>query len=423
MMQRFEYVVIGAGPAGGAAAVELTRGAPTRSVALVGAEQYAPYERPPLSKAVLTSDPANEGPRCLFGDVDSLASTGVTPFIPARAASIDRAEGLVCLESGQVIAYDKLLLATGTSARRLDVPGAALAGIHYLRTYDDARALSPELRPGRKLVVVGGGFIGLEVASTACRAGCGVTVIEAGPWLMGRAAPTTVAIRVLEKFRSEGVEIRLNESVAKLHGDSRVTSVLLGSGARLNADIVLVGIGAVPNDALARAAGLEVANGIVTDLDGRTSDPSVFAAGDVASRLQQLDGYPSWAKRLEAWEPALEQGVAAARAMLGEVVAPASAPWIWSDQFDWNLQFAGHGELADEVVERPGATPDVLTLFQLRHRRLVGMVTLNDARSMTLGRRAVLQSAVLDPVRLADPTLSIREALRPAALTPSVIPR
>lgn len=414
-MQRFDYVVIGAGPAGGAAAVELAGSAAAPSVALVGAEPYAPYERPPLSKATLMSGLAGSGPQCLFGGIEGLTSSGVTTFIPASAASIDRSERVVHLASGEALAYGKLLLATGTSARELNVPGARLAGLHYLRTYDDAMALARQLREGRKLVVVGGGFIGLEVASTARRAGCEVAVIEAGPHLMGRAVPEAAASLVLDKFRSEGVTVRLNATVSELRGHDWVSSIVLNSGERLDADIVLAGIGAVPNDALARAAGLEVANGVVSAIDGRTSDPAIFAAGDVTYRLQDVPGYPRWSKRLEAWEPALEQGVSTARAMLGQTIEPARAPWIWSDQFDWNLQFAGHGELADEIIERHGSSPDILTLFQLCKRRLVGIVTLNDTRSMTFGRRALLQSAELDTARLADPGIPIKEALRPAA--------
>ncbi|AIV75987.1 pyridine nucleotide-disulfide oxidoreductase family protein [Burkholderia pseudomallei] len=415
MMRQFDHVVVGAGPAGGAAAIELAGGAPAHSVALVGAEPYAPYERPPLSKSTLLSALGDEGPQCLFGGIDGLAAAGVTTFIPAHVCSIDRSSKIVHLSSGERLAYGKLLLATGTSARRLQIPGADLPGLHYLRTYRDAIALAPAIRHGCSLVVIGGGFIGLEVASTARRAACNVVVVEAGAQLMGRAVPKVIADRMLDKFRSEGVDVRLDSTVAELRGTGEIASVVLGNGELLPADVVLAGIGAVPNDTIAKEAGLDVDNGIVADLHGRTSDPDVFAAGDVANRIQEVSGLPHWPKRLEAWEPALEQGVAAARAMLGQTAEPAKAPWVWSDQFDWNLQFAGYGELANLTIERHGPGPDVLTLFQLRGRRLVGVVTLNDPRSMAYGRRAVLQQTELDPARLADPSIPVKDALRGAA--------
>ncbi|AJW98748.1 FAD-dependent oxidoreductase [Burkholderia gladioli pv. gladioli] len=413
----FDYVVIGAGPAGGAASLELVRNAAQPSVALIGTEPYAPYERPPLSKATLLSDSGPVGPQFLFGGIEGLSAAGVTTFIPETAALIDPQQRIVRLASGDSLSYGKLLLATGTSARTLQSPGAELDGVHYLRTYEDATGLAKKLRSRHKLVVIGGGFIGLEVAASARRAGCEVALIEAGPHLMGRAAPLEVARMVLEKFRAEGVDVRLATSVRELRGSTRVTSVLLSNGAELPADIVLIGIGAVPNDALARAIGLDVANGVVTDETGRTTDPSIYAAGDVACRLQNVAGFPQWTKRLEAWEPAIEQGVSTAHAMLGKPVEPASPPWIWSDQFDWNLQFVGHGELADEVVERTGTAPNSLTVFQLCNRRLVGMITVNDARNMALGRRAVLRPVELDTVRLTDPTIPIKEALRPVQAT------
>lgn len=418
MMREFDYVVIGAGPAGGAAALELACSAATPSVALIGAEPYAPYERPPLSKATLLAGCGLTAPKFLFGGEKGLTAAGVTAFIPAIATSIDRQRRVVRLTSGDSLTYGKLLLAMGTSARALSVPGAELDGVHYLRTYDDAVTLAREVRGGRRLVVIGGGFIGLEVAASARCAGCDVAVIEAGPHLMGRAAPATAARMVLEKFRAEGVDVRLATSVAELRGPGRVTSVVLSNGEELPADVVLVGIGAAPNDTLAHAAGLDMGNGVLTDIVGQTSDPAIFAAGDVASRLQDVAGYPRWTKRLEAWEPAIEQGISTARAMLAQPVEPLSPPWIWSDQFDWNLQFVGHGELADEIVERPGATPNALALFQLCNRRLVGMVTLNDTRSMAYGRRAVLQSVELDPKRLADTSVPIREALRSVTISP-----
>ena len=416
-MRRFDYVVIGAGPAGGAAALELARDVTAPSVALVGNEAHSPYERPPLSKSALRSTSV-AGPQSLFGGAPALAAAGIVTFAPVIALSIDRVARTVHLSSGGTLNYGHLLIATGASARRLDTAGGDLPGVHYLRTHDDAVRLAPALSGGARLVVIGGGFVGLEVAATAKQAGCRVVVIEAGARLMGRAVPPEISFRVQRKFATEGVEIRLNASITRLRGQDAVDAVELSSGECIPADVVLAGIGAVPNDSLAGAAGLEVENGIVVDRDGQTSDPLIYAAGDVASRLQQVDGHPAWRKRLEAWEPALEQGAAVAYAMLGRPPRPLPAPWVWSDQFDWNLQFAGHGELADQTVARHGDNADALTLFQLSRSCLVGAVTLNDSRNMALCRRALDRPLKLDPRRLADRDIPLKEALRPAA--PSV---
>lgn len=410
-MQHFEYVVIGSGPAGGAAAIELARNANRASVALIGEESFAPYERPPLSKGTLTAQQGGYQPQLLFGNVADLMAAGVTPFIPARAVSVDRTAQVVELASGVRMEYGSVLFATGATPRRLSVPGATLEGIHYLRTFDHAMALSAELRPRRKVVVVGGGFIGLEVSATARKAGCEVTVVETGPRLLARGVPEAISSAVARKFEVEGVNLIFGESVHAFRGDQRVHAVELNDGALLEADCVLVGVGAVPNTALAEEAGLEVRDGIRADVLGRTSDPRCFAAGDAAHRHQGLPSHPFYARRLEAWEPAIEQAIATAKVMLGESCEPVGFPWLWSDLFDWNLQIAGYGELADTTIVRPAVESDTITVFQLWQQRLIGVVTLNEGRNMTLLRRTMQRGELLDTDRLADPNVPLRQAL------------
>ncbi|MGC2971948.1 NAD(P)/FAD-dependent oxidoreductase [Paraburkholderia aspalathi] len=415
-MQHFDYVVIGGGPAGGAAAIELARGADRPSVALIGEEPYAPYKRPPLSKTTLVERDEQREPSLLFGGVAELQLSGVTPFIPHRAARVDRGARVVQLESGEFLSYRKVLFATGSAPRRLPAPGAELEGIHYLRTYDDAIALSREFAPKRKVVVVGGGFIGLETGATARRAGCEVSVVEAAPRLLARGVPEVISHAVAHKFQLEGVRLVHGQSVRAFRGDGHVTAIELDDGTQLAADCVVIGIGVVPNTELAGAAGLEICDGILTDGRGQTADPSCFAAGDVACRVQGLSSHPTYMRRLEAWEPAIEQAVATAREMRGEAPAPAGTPWIWSDQFDWNLQIAGYGELADTTVVRACATPTQMIVFQLWRQRLIGAIALNDGRSMTLLRRAMERGEPLDADSLADPSVPLRQALatRPA---------
>ncbi|WP_321911933.1 NAD(P)/FAD-dependent oxidoreductase [Burkholderia cepacia] len=410
-MKHFEYVVIGAGPAGGAAAIELARDSTSPTVALIGGERHAPYERPPLSKATLKEQGGVIAPQHLYGDVPDLSRAGVTPFIPDLVVGIHRENHCVTLASGEQLSYGKLLFATGSSPRRLSVPGASLPRIHYLRTYDDAVALSAEIRAQHKIVVIGGGFIGLEVAATARSAGCEVVVIEAGPRLLARAVPDAISSAVLRKFEGEQVKVVLGEGVQAIFGSECAKGVELTNGARIYADCIVVGIGAAPNSALAESCGLDVRDGILTDADGRTSDSCCFAAGDVAHRTQGLATHPKYARRLEAWQPAIEQGVAVARVMLGVPSVPLATPWIWSDQFDWNIQIAGHGDLADTVIYRQGTSDDSTSVFQLCQGRLIGMVTLNEPRTMSLGRRALERGAIVDPAQLANPEISIKDAL------------
>ena len=416
-MKKFDYVVIGGGPAGGAAAIELARNVDRPSVALIGEESFTPYERPPLSKATLAALPGQHKPQLLFGSADDLAAAGVTPFIPARAVRVDPATRVVELASGVCMGYGSLLFATGAAPRRLSTPGATLGGIHYLRTFDHALALSAELGPGKKIVVVGGGFIGLEVSATARKAGCKATVVEAGLRLMARGVPEVISRAVKEKFQTEGVNLILGKTVHAFHGEQRIRAVELDDGTLVEADCVAVGVGAIPNTTLAREAGLEIRDGIVADALGRTSDPYCFAAGDVANRHQGLPSHPLYIRRLEAWEPAIEQAIATAKAMRGESCEPAGFPWLWSDQFDWNLQIAGYGELADTTITRPGAEAGAMTVFQLYQQRLIGVVTLNEGRNMTLLRRALQRGLPLDASRLADPGVPLRQALSEAAAT------
>ena len=414
-MDPIEYLVLGAGPAGGAAALELARHAPAGSVVLAGDECHAPYERPPLSKSALAkAAPDDDGPPPLFGDQAALEKAGVRLMTGMQALKIDRFQKRVDFADGRGLRYGKLLIATGTRARRLTIAGGDLPGVFYLRSYDDARRLGPELGKGKHVVVIGGGFIGLEVAATACLSECAVTVIEAGPRLMMRTVPQAIAERVAGKFARHGVATRLGAGVEALLGNARVTGVLLDHGETLKADVVVVGIGAIPNSGIASDAGLAVSDGILTDMSGSTSDPSIYAAGDVARRPQGLRTHPDYAGRLEAWEPAIEQAIATARFMLGMPGTPVKPPWAWSDQFDWNIQVAGHGELADEIVTRSTPLGDCLTVLQLHRKRLVGLTTLNNPRDMAIGRRALQRMDPLDPAELADPSIPLKQALAAA---------
>ncbi|KAA5839811.1 hypothetical protein F2A38_23470 [Pseudomonas chlororaphis] len=405
----FDFVVIGAGPCGGAAVVELANISPNSKIALVGREPHAPYERPPLSKSTLLAHAAASQPAGMFGGIEGLRSRGITTFIPDSALSISRDQKTVVLASGKSLIYGKLLLATGSSPRRLEVKGADLTGVHYLRTFEDAKNIAAWIKPNSQVVIVGGGFIGLEVAATASQVGCKVTVLEAGSRLLARSLPELLSNRFAEKFEREGVDVRLNASVISLSGTQRVNAVELAGGEKLAADLVIVGIGNFPDTKLAFDSGLLQNDGVLTDASGLTSDPFIYAAGDVARTKQKLLSHPGYTKRLEAWEPALIQGASCARAMLGQPDSQIPTPWIWSDQFDWNLQIAGHGELADAQIIRPGAKNDALTVMQLHQGTLIGLITLNDGANMAVGRRMLQRGMKVDVVLASDSTIRFKD--------------
>ncbi len=405
----FDFVVIGAGPCGGAAVVELANISPNSKIALVGKEPYAPYERPPLSKSTLLAHASATQPVGMFGGIEGLRSQGITTFIPDIAVSVNRDHKTIVLASGKSLCYGKLLLATGSSPRRLEVKGADLAGVHYLRTFEDAKNIADSIRPNSQVVIVGGGFIGLEVASTARQVGCKVTVLESGSRLLARSLPELLSTRFAEKFEREGVDVRLNTAVVSLSGAQRVNAVEVDGGEKLAADLVIVGIGNFPDTKLAFDCGLLQNDGVLTDATGLTSDPFIYAAGDVARTKQKLLSHPGYTKRLEAWEPALIQGAACARAMLGQADTQNPLPWIWSDQFDWNLQIAGHGELADEQIIRLGLKDDALTVMQMHQGALIGLITLNDGANMAVGRRMLQRGMKVDAVLASDANIRFKD--------------
>lgn len=346
-------VVVGAGECGTRAALALREAGWAGPVTLVGNEVHPPYERPPLSKDAIVA--ASLAGKPIVG-ADGLDGAGIG-FRPGVAAvEIDRAGSAVVLDDGRRLPYRRLLLATGARARPLAVPGAEGPQVAVLRTLDDAARIRAALGPGRRLAVIGGGFIGLELAASARRLGAGVTVIEALPRLLSRGVPAEVAAVLADRHAAEGVRLVLGARIVEITGEG----VVLGDGELVAADLVLVGIGATPDTTLAEAAGLVVENGIAVDDRLATSDPSIFAAGDCAAFL-----HPGYGRRirLESWRSAQEQGALAARNMLGADEPVSAVPWFWSDQYDLTLQIAGLAEGTDATVRR--AVGEGFVLFHL----------------------------------------------------------
>ncbi|MGJ7490066.1 NAD(P)/FAD-dependent oxidoreductase [Variovorax sp. ZT4R33] len=391
-------VIVGAGQAGGWVAQTLRKEGHAGKIVLIGDEPHIPYERPPLSKAVLSGEAPAESTYLIQREAFDRLAIDWRPGI--RAAAIDRAARQLHLSEGGPLAYDKLILCSGGRARALQVPGADLAGVLTLRSLEDARTLGRTLIPGKRLVVVGGGWIGLEVAATARKKGMAVTVVEAMSRLCERTVPPEISDYLARLHATHGTEVLLRAGVEKLsRGEDGALVAMLSDGRECHGDTVLVGIGLVPNDELAREAGLVCDGGIVVDAQCRTSDPDILAAGDVAC---WHCGWAGRRMRLESWQNAQEQGIAAARSALGLAVDHQPLPWFWSDQYDTNLQIYGMPTASHRVVERRAPGSDSFILFYLDGDVVSAAVGPNAARDLRFARRLIEQRKAVDPARLAD---------------------
>ncbi|MBY0421411.1 MAG: FAD-dependent oxidoreductase, partial [Parvularculaceae bacterium] len=341
-----QAVIIGAGQAGAQAAQSLRQAGFAGRIVMIGAEAHLPYQRPPLSKAYLKGE--LDADRLLLRPAAFFEREKVEILLSTRVLEIDRKAGRVIWVGGD-IAYDRLLLSTGAPPRRLICPGNDLDGVHYLRTIGDSDRLRPMLHSAGRLAVIGAGYIGLEVAAAARAAGKDVTVLEAAPRVLARVAPPALSAVYEDAHRRAGVDLRLGAEASCIEGRGRVEAVVLKSGDRIPCTDVLIGIGAAPETALAVAAGLDVANGVVVDEAARSSDPQIFAAGDMTNFPSPLYGRRV---RLESVPNAIDQAKAAAAAMAGREAVYNSVPWFWSDQYDLKLQTAGLGEGADATVLR-----------------------------------------------------------------------
>jgi len=403
------FVIVGGGLAGAKAAETLRVEGFDGDVVLFGSEPERPYERPPLAKGYLLGKEERDSvfvhPADWYPEHDVDLRTGVT------VAMIDPAAHLVTFDGGTV-GYDKLLLATGASARRVDIPGSGLENVRYLRTLPESTALRAAFTPQARVVIVGAGWIGLEAAAAARTAGSSVTVVEPQPGALYGALGPELGGKFAELHRAHGVKFRFGESAAEFlaagPGAARVASVRTTSGAELPADVVLVGIGAVPNDGLARSARLDVDNGVITDSALRTADPDIFAAGDVASSYLPLVGRHV---RVEHWSNALNGGKAAATAMLGHQVEYNRVPYFFSDQYDLGMECCGLPEPGryDQVVYRGDSSTLEFIAFWLNKGTVTAGMNVN-VWDVTDDIQALIRSPrTVDPARLANPEIPLPE--------------
>jgi 3-phenylpropionate/trans-cinnamate dioxygenase ferredoxin reductase component len=368
------FVIVGGSLAGAKAAETLRKEGFGGPVVLVGAEPETPYERPPLSKGYLLGTADRESPRVhpadWYPENDVDLRTGV------RATHLDPVAHRLTLDTGEELGYAKLLLATGASARRLPVPGADLDGVRYLRTFADSDQLLADLSGGgKRVLIVGAGWIGLEVAAAARHHGNDVTIVEPQPTPLHAALGPDMGAVFARLHRQHGVDLFTDTTVREFRGtDGRVTSVVTDGHAGLDADLVVVGIGATPNIELAAAAGLEVDNGVVTDHALRTSAADVFAAGDVASSFHPLYGRYV---RVEHWANALNGGPAAARSMLGQDMSYDRVPYFFTDQYDLGMEYSGLGGPGDTVVTRGNPDDGAFIAFWLENGRVTAGMNVN----------------------------------------------
>jgi 3-phenylpropionate/trans-cinnamate dioxygenase ferredoxin reductase component len=402
-------VVIGAGEAGLRAALTLRNRGYEGTLTVIGEEVHSPYERPPLSKAVL--HPGATTPPRISG-MDGTESQGISLLSGLGAVSIDRTARSVALSDGQSVAYERLLIATGARARPLLAERGHLA--RTLRRLDDAIALRDELGRCKTLLVIGGGFIGLELAATARMRGLSVTVAEAAPRILGRATPESVASVVAGWHAAAGVPILADKTLSRISVRPTGFEAEFADGEGLIAELVVAGVGALPETGLAEAAGLSIDNGVAVDARLQTSDPFVYAAGDCASFPHSL--FEQRRLRLEAWRNAQDQGTFVAGSLLGGTEAYEAVPWFWSDQYDSTLQVAGLPSAGTTFVERRPATNTLVTFHFDASGRLVGAAGAGPlgpvARDIRVAEKMIAQRAVPDQVALRDPKTSLKALLR-----------
>jgi 3-phenylpropionate/trans-cinnamate dioxygenase ferredoxin reductase component len=397
------YVVVGASLAGARAVEALRSEGFAGRLVLVGAEHHLPYDRPPLSKGVVLGEKEPDG--ILIHDAEFYSHNDIELRLGVRATRVDTHGRRVELENGADIRADKVLLCTGTSPRRLNIPGLDLEGVQFLRTVDDATAIRDQLRAGGSIVILGGGLIGIELAASALALGNQVTVLERGTGVLRRVLPRQVGDRLARFHTERGVRMLTSVDVAAIEGDRHVRRVRMTDDSTVDADIVVVGIGVTPAVEMAADSGIDVENGIVVDEFCETSVPGVFAAGDVANHPNELTGERV---RLEHWQNAQNQGIAAGRSMMGRREPYRDLPWFWSDQGDTNIQVAGRTRASDELVWRGHPESMSFTVFHLRDRVLVAAVAVNRRRDVRIAMNLIDSRICPEPALLSDPEVDLR---------------
>jgi 3-phenylpropionate/trans-cinnamate dioxygenase ferredoxin reductase subunit len=399
-------LIVGGGQAGAQAVDTLRREGFGGRLVLVSDEPHLPYQRPPLSKKFLSGELAAD--RLPFRHQSFYDEHRVELKLGVRATRLDPAARRVALSNGEVVVYDRLLLCLGAVSRQLTVPGAELPGVHYLRGIADVPQIQEGLKPGARAVIIGGGYIGLETAATARKMGCAVTVLEMADRLMNRVVASNVSEYFAHEHRTQGVKIICNTRVVRLEGQSRAERVVCADGSTHEADLLVVGVGAIANMQLAADAGLTCENGIVVDEYCRTSDPAVYAAGDCTyhpSRRFEMR------VRLESVDNAFEQAKAAALNILDRPTVHDRVPWFWSDQFDNKLLIVGLSQGHDQQVTRGDPATRSFTVCYLKGGELLAVEAINHSKDYMAARKLIADRVRPDINKLADPLVSLKDSV------------
>ncbi|RJG18910.1 NAD(P)/FAD-dependent oxidoreductase [Massilia cavernae] len=398
-------VIVGGSHAGAQLCASLRQEGWTGAITLVSDEALLPYHRPPLSKAFLCGDKAEQ--ELLIRPQAFYEKEKVDVLLGTRAVAIDRARRQLALGDGSHLHYSKLVLATGARVRTLDIAGSALPGVFYLRQAHDVLAIRQATAPGKRAVIIGGGYIGLEAAASLRQTGMQVTVLEAMPRLLQRVTAPEVSAFYARVHGEEGVNIVTDASVLAIEGKERVEAVVTGDGRRLGADVVIIGVGVLPASELAQQAGLTVDNGIVVDECARTSDPDIFAVGDCSNHYNPIY---DCRLRLESVQNATDQARTAAQALCGKTIPYRALPWFWSDQYDLKLQIAGLSQGYDRVVLRGSAgSGRSFSAFYFKGGRLIAVDAVNRPKDFMISKRFLADQASADPERVGDETIELRD--------------
>ena len=398
-------VIVGAGHAGGTAAALLRQYGYEAPITIVGDEPVAPYQRPPLSKAWLKGETDAEA--LMLRPLTFYADHKIELILDVKVTAIHRAAKTVALDDGRTIAYDQLILALGSRARPLPIPGADLAGVLFLRSAADAETLKAAIGPGKRLAVIGGGYIGLEAAASGRTLGADVVVLEREPRLLARVACETLSTFFQRYHEARGVTFELGAQAVAFEGEGgKLTGVKLADGRMIPCDEALVGVGALPNEELAKEAGLDCSGGIVVDMQARTSDPAIFAIGDVTHRPLPL--YDRMF-RLESVANALEQAKQAAAAIAGRPPPPPEVTWNWSDQYDVKLQLAGIAFDSDDILVRGDPATAKFAVFHLKGPVIRAVEAVNAPAEFMAARQLIGSQRPIDRAKLADAAISMKE--------------
>jgi len=392
-------LIVGAGHSGGQLAARLRQSGFENEILLVGAEAHLPYQRPPLSKDYLAGAIGLE--RVHLRSDAFYRDNAIEAILGTSVTAVDRAARRVTLDDGRTLDYGQLVLATGSRPRRLEVPGGELEGVHYLRTIEDSDALRARLEPGARLAIVGGGYIGLEVAAVAAIRGVAVTVLEMAPRLLSRVTGPEVADFYRRAHEQAGVTVHAATRVERFEGGQRVQAVHASGGLRFEADAVLVGVGIVPNAELAAGAGLAVDDGVVVDEHGMSGDSRIFASGDCSAHPNALYGRRL---RLECVQNGMAQAKVVADNLCGRGTRYDEVPWFWSDQYDLKLQIAGLLDGYDQSVVRGRADDGSFSVFYLKEGGVIAVDSVNAMKDHLAARKLVAKRARIGAEQLRDPS-------------------